>query len=212
MTRPEPPDALPPEQQSALFEAAAKEFAARGFDGASLDRILGQSGIGTTAFADHFADKAGLFTRLIERSLSVLFGQIGPFDPDQLTAETYWSEIAAYYHRAITLVDHNDWMVRFGRLFYQLRDTPALGSATNPLFDITRDWVRKLIARGQALGSLRADLPPDLMTDIAMGILEPLDRWSAAHWPELSEAERQALPDQHIDLFRRAFTAASPRA
>ena len=35
-----------------------------------------------------------------------------------------------------------------------------------------------------------------------MGLFESVDRWGVAHWEELSEDERQALPATHIGLFR----------
>lgn len=203
------PTPLPPEQQQRLFQAAAEEFTEQGFDGASLDRILARSGLNDSTFHDHFDDKADLFTRLVERSMVVLFHQIGPFDIDALTAETFWSALARAYHRAIALVDRNDWLVRFGRLFYTLRDDPRHSGPTDRLFDITRRWTHALILRGQTLGIVRDDLPGPLLTELAMGLLEPLDRWSVAHWLELSEDERQALPEKHIGLFRALLSPPS---
>lgn len=205
------PSPLPAEQQRALFQAAAEEFATNGIDAASLDHIIARAGIDAPAVQDRFSGKADLFSALVDRALAVLFHQIGPFDLNALTAATFWSAIEEYYHRAIVLVDHNDWLVRFGRLFYHLRDTPRLGAATTPLFDVTRHWTEALILRGQRLGVLRDDLPLELLTDIAMGVLEPLDRWSVAHWADLSEAQRQALPEQHIGLFRRLLEDRSAK-
>ena len=112
-------DKLDPERQRVLFEAAAEEFAAKGFEAASLNRILEKSGMGKSSLYYYFDDKADLFTMLMERSLAVLFGQLGAFDPDSLTAEGFWSEIAEYYRRALRIVSVNDWLARFGGLFYE---------------------------------------------------------------------------------------------
>jgi AcrR family transcriptional regulator len=195
-------DKLDPERQRVLFEAAAEEFAAKGFEAASLNRILEKSGMGKSSLYYYFDDKADLFTMLMERSLAVLFGQLGAFDPDSLTAEGFWSEIAEYYRRALRIVSVNDWLARFGGLFYELRGNPKRGAPTGRLFEIARRWLARLIERGQVLGVVRNDLPSSILIDTAMGLFETLDRWVVAHWSTLSEEERQALPETHIGLFR----------
>jgi AcrR family transcriptional regulator len=195
-------DNLDSERQRALFEAAAEEFTAKGFDAASLNRILGKSGMSKSSLYYYFDDKADLFTTLIERSLTVLFGQIGEFDIDRLTADTFWSEIEQPYQKAVAVVGSNDWLVRFGALFYELRGDTKRGAPTGRLFDIVGRWVKRLIERGQALGVVRIDLPESMLVGMTVGLFETLDRWVVANWQDLSAAERQALPAMHIGLFR----------
>ncbi|MCM5557064.1 TetR/AcrR family transcriptional regulator [Pleomorphomonas sp. JP5] len=195
-------DNLSAERQKALFEAAAEEFAAKGFDAASLNRILEKSGMSKSSLYYYFDDKADLFVTLIERALSVLFGQIGAFETERLTAETYWSDITLHYKKAVAVVGDNDWLVRFGGLFYQLRGDPKRGGPTGRLFEVIRRWTKALIERGQAVGVVRDDLPISMLIEIAVGLFETLDRWVVANWADLSEAERQALPEVHVGLFR----------
>jgi len=190
------------DRQRALFEAAAEEFAAKGFDAASLNRILDKSGMSKSSLYYYFDDKADLFTTLIERSLATLFGQIGAFDIDLLTAETFWSEIERHYQKAVAVVSGNDWLVRFGALFYELRGNAKRGAPTGRLFDIVGRWVKSIIERGQALRVVRADLPEPMLVEMTMALFETLDRWVVANWQDLSAAERQALPATHIGLFR----------
>lgn len=200
-------DKLDAERQRRLFESAAEEFAAYGFDGASLNRILEKSGMSKSSLYYYFDDKADLFTTMIERSLSVLFREIGGFDPAALDAETFWSTFEALYRRAIAVVDRNLWLVQFGGMFYRLRSDPRQGSATGRLFLAMKGWVTLIIERGQALGVVRTDLPQSLLIDSTMSLLESLDRWVVAHWSQLEGAERDAMPQKHIALFRRLLTA-----
>jgi AcrR family transcriptional regulator len=194
---------LDAERQQRLFDSAAEEFAARGYDAASLNRILERSGMSKSSLYYYFDDKADLFTTLVERSIAFLFKEMGGFDPDKLTAETYWSECEAFYRRCIVLMNRNAWYVKLGRMFYRLRGDPKEGAPTQRMFDAARRWIGLILARGCALGVVRADLPSSLLIDCAMGVGEALDRWVVAHWDELDEAARLRMASEHIDLFRR---------
>ena len=194
---------LDAERQRRLFDSAAKEFAAHGYDGASLNRILETSGMSKSSLYYYFDDKADLFTTLIERSLAILFKEIGGFDPDALTAETFWSDFEELYGRALAVINRNAWLVQFGGMFYRLRGNPKEGSATGRIFQAARHWVTVILTRGQALGVVRSDLPQSLLIDATMALLESLDRWAVAHWSELDDAEKADMPGKHIELFRR---------
>ena len=193
---------LDPERQRVLFEAASEEFAAKGFDGASLNRILERTGMSKSSLYYYFDDKADLFVTLVERSLAILFKHIGQFDPEELTAENFWGDFERRYGKAVAFVSGNGWLVRFGAMFYALRGDPGCGAPTGRLFQAARHWVGIILRRGQALGVVRGDLPESLLVDSAMGLCESLDRWVVAHWDELTPAERAALPEEHIGLFR----------
>ncbi|MEZ5364881.1 MAG: TetR/AcrR family transcriptional regulator [Bryobacterales bacterium] len=195
-------DNLDPERQKALFEAAAEELAANGFDGASLNRILERSGMSKSSLYYYFEDKADLFTTMMERTIGILFRQIGPFDPEALTAETFWSDLERRYGEAVAIVSGNPWFVRFGGIFYGLRDDPKRGAATGRLFLAVRRWIGTILARGRTLGVVRSDLPEPLLVDTAMALFESLDRWVVEHWQQMSDEERRALPALHMGLFR----------
>ncbi|MBS1726137.1 MAG: TetR/AcrR family transcriptional regulator [Armatimonadetes bacterium] len=194
---------LDAERQRRLFESASEEFAAKGYDAASLNRILEKSGMSKSSLYYYFDDKADLFTTLIERTLSVVLKEVGGFDPNSLTAENYWSEFEKIYRRALAVIERNAWLVKFGGMFYRLRNDPKEGSATGRIFQAARKWVDIVLVRGQEVGVVRTDLPQSLLVDSTMSLLESLDRWGVAHWSELTESEKQAMPAQHIELFRR---------
>lgn len=198
---------LDPERQTRLFKSAAEEFAAQGFDGASLNRILEKSGMSKSSLYYYFDDKADLFTTLIERTLGILFREIGGLDPDALTAEDFWTTFERLYERSVAVVGRNAWFVQFGGMFYRLRDAPKGAAATGRVFQAARSWIARILERGQALGVVRTDIPQSLLVDSTMSLLESLDRWVVAHWSDLGEEEKRAMPQLHVGLFRSLLAA-----
>ncbi|MGE0196753.1 MAG: hypothetical protein AB7P48_14155, partial [Methylocystis sp.] len=89
------------------------------------------------------------------------------------------------------------------------RSDPRQGSSTGRLFRAVREWVALIIARGQALGVGRTDLPQSLLIDSTMALLESLDRWVVANWSRLERTEKDAMPQKHIALFRSLISAPS---
>lgn len=61
---------LSAERFDALCAAAADEFLAHGFEGASLDPITGATGVGRATIYRQFGDKAGLFAFVIAREVA----------------------------------------------------------------------------------------------------------------------------------------------
>jgi AcrR family transcriptional regulator len=194
---------LDPERQQRLFDSAAEEFGEKGFDSASLNRILEKSGMSKSSLYYYFDDKADLFTTMVERAVAFLFREIGGFDPQKLTADTYWSEFEELYRRAIAVMNGNSWYVKLGRTFYRLRGEPKGAAPTGKLFQVARQWMAVIVRRGQELGVVRTDLPESLLIDSTMGLGEALDRWAVAHWDEMTAEERLDMAEDQIGLFRR---------
>ena len=194
---------LDPEKQQRLIDSAAEEFAAKGYEGASLNRILELSGMSKSSLYYYFDDKADLFTTLVDRSMNHIFREVGGFDADKLTAENFWDEMEALARRFISMANSNAWYVKMGRMFYRLRSEPAGNVPTERSFAAARRWLTGLLRKGQALGAVRDDLPETLLVDCAMGIGEALDLWVLKHWDELPDAARLRMAHDQVGLFRR---------
>lgn len=198
---------LDSKRQQRLFDIAAEEFSAKGYDAASLNRIISRSGMSKSSLYYYFDDKADLFTTLLERSIAFLFKEIGGLDPAKLTVETYWSEFEELYRRAVVLMNKNTWYVKLGRMFYRLRGEQH--PATGRIFEASRRWVGVIIAKGQELGIVRTDLPPTLIIDCTIGLLESIDRWCVAHWDEFDDAQRLSMVTEHIGIFKALLARES---
>ena len=74
---------MPPERFDALCNAAADEFLAHGFEGASLDPITAATNVGRATIYRQFGGKAGLFAHTIGREIAAQWREL-----DQPTGAT----------------------------------------------------------------------------------------------------------------------------
>src|SRR5450755_2991991 len=71
-----------------LLEAAARVYARRGFDGATLDEVAEEAGFTKGAVYDHFGSKENLLVALLDEHLTQQIAeQVALFDPAKATAE-----------------------------------------------------------------------------------------------------------------------------
>jgi AcrR family transcriptional regulator len=70
-------DNLARDKQEVLLEAAALEFAAHGYQGASINRIIDQSGMSKGSVYYYFEDKADLFSTTFQRSIERIAEEAG---------------------------------------------------------------------------------------------------------------------------------------
>ena len=101
---------LPPVKRERIMEAAAKEFAAHGFDGASLNRILEQAEISKGAAYYYFDDKADVFLTVVQYYRQEVMHNID-LDINQLTAETFWPTLTETYQRQLVYVLERPWVM-----------------------------------------------------------------------------------------------------
>ena len=88
---------LPAEKRERLMEAAAKEFAAYGFEDASVNRILETVQMSKGAAYYYFEDKVDLFFTVIQYCIERLELNLA-LDPATSTAETFWPSFAELRH------------------------------------------------------------------------------------------------------------------
>jgi AcrR family transcriptional regulator len=71
-----------------LLEAAARVYARRGFDGATVDEVASEAGLTKGAVYDHFGSKEKLLLALLDEHLSAQIAeQLALFDPSKAAAE-----------------------------------------------------------------------------------------------------------------------------
>ncbi len=196
---------LETDRKNRLFDSAADEFSERGYEAASLNQILENSGMSKSSLYYYFDDKADLFNSLVERSVSYLWAEIGGFDLTKLTAETFWDELEAHVLRAIGVMSRNVWYVKLARMFMRLRGQPKGIEKTGRLFDAAIRFVGGVLERGQELGVVRTDLPQSMMIDYAMALGEAGDRWMINHWDEMDAAARVKTASVNMSIFKRVL-------
>lgn len=194
---------MAPERRDKLFESAAEEFAAEGYEGASLNRIIERAGIGKSSLYYYFEDKRDLFAQLIQAVFEHFVREIGGFDYRTLTAETFWPEIERLFFAGVAFSESNAWYVRVGRLFHRFRTHEKGGGVTGGQMAMVEGWAASALRHGMALGVVRTDLPEPLLIQSVMALVEVCDWYLLEHWNEQGQAERHALVLQQMDLLKR---------
>jgi len=178
---------------------------AHGFEGASLNRILSAAGMSKGQAYYYVADKAELFRTVIERSLQRLAKAIDAGFPEPTTAEEFWQQTAAIFARLTLALQQDDNLAVLARGIYE--GPGAQAALTEPLARI-RAQSDRLIAIGQSVGAIRTDLPQTLLADVLFAAAREIDRWFAAHWPELDKDEALLLSDEAVGMIA---AMAAPR-
>ncbi len=198
-------DRLSAKKRERILEAAAKEFAAHGYDGASLNQILDKAGISKGAAYYYFDDKADLYTTTILHYSQELMEAVS-FDPAQLNAANFWDEIALLYRQQLTAYVERPWVFGVAKAG---GSWPASLPEQGPLGQLMEQAQLILVAllrRGQELGLVRDDLPQDLLLALVIAVDDAHDRWLYAHWSEFSAADLEAAALRAADNLRRLLT------
>jgi AcrR family transcriptional regulator len=195
---------LDAETQERLFAAAAAEFAERGYEAASINRILAAAEMSKGSLYYYFEDKADLFAAVVERATAGMLAAAGGLALDELTRENYWDRLGQLARRSGEFLSRHDWAARLVR---SLMRAPG-GAASAGIAQAAERWTAATLARGQQLGVIRADLPFAMLASMALALGEAGDRWLLEHWEEFSPDERERLAAGQIDIFRRMLAAA----
>ena len=195
-------DNLEPEKQEAILQAAGEEFAEKGFQGASINRIIKNSGMSKGSVYYYFEDKADLFATTLEKSIQRLMEEIGWFSLEVLGPDEFWDALLELTHRSVDWAQRNDWWMKLGKAFHRLQQEAGAESATGRLLEVGKGWWRSVVDRGQVLGVIRTDLPQDLLVEIVMGADQGGDKWMMEHWDQFSEQDLKRIVDARVDLLR----------
>lgn len=196
---------LAPEKRDRILQAAAQEFAAHGFDGASLNQILERAEISKGAAYYYFDDKADLFATVVQHYWDETVGQVH-FSLAELTAANFWPRLRALYGQQFQQQGDKPWMLGVvkaaGKMPPELLTSDPLGKMIGQLMG----WLLLTLARGRELGVVRDDLPEDLLLALVAGLDNAADQWLVDHWPRLDAAEQEEIVDQIFDVLRRVLS------
>ncbi len=185
-----------------ILETAAEEFAARGFEGVSLNQLIDRLEMSKGSFYYYFDDKADLFKTVADLAWAIVL-PVEKLDFETFTAENYWSSLEALMQEARSRVRANPWLVGFTRLMYEPPDLAGVRESLAEKFEEARQWQAELIRRGQTLGTVRHDLPVELLQALLVGADEAGDRWFVNNWDDLGEKEVEHLFREVFAIFRR---------
>jgi len=192
---------IEPERRQRLLQAAAQEFASAGFDRASLGRIAEGAGVSKPSLYYYFEDKADLFVTVVREAWDRLM-PTGRVSVEDLNARSYWPTLEKLRDDNLQQCREEPWLVAVGKLAYHPpRDASAAGAVAE-LFDGARSFVRELLRRGQEVGTVRRDLPEELLIDMLTAADTAADHWMVDHWDELGVEESERIARVIFDAIR----------
>lgn len=196
---------LSAQKQERILEAAAKEFAAHGFDGASMNQILDTAGISKGAAYYYFDDKADLFATTVLHYSQELMAELS-YDLSQFTAVNFWDELTAVYQQQFTGYMERPWVFGVAKAGGSLTAEMLQEGPLVELWQQAQFLLAQLIQRGRELGVIRDDMPEDLLLMLLIAVDDAHDRWLFAHWSELSSADLEQAARRISDTLRRLLS------
>jgi AcrR family transcriptional regulator len=193
------------EKSEALLDAATNEFAAYGYEDASINRILLAAGFSKGSFYYYFDDKADLAIAVLERwskRYEHFWDELG----EPTTPEEFWVAGKALLERSSAQLRGEphvttDAMMRLGTALARHSDVRERLSSAGVTGMMTR--VAAMWKRGQEIGAVRTDLSVPqlllLLQDVKLTLVKLLLPGDRA--PTIDEIE--ALGRLHFDLVRR---------
>jgi len=190
---------MKPERRGKLFAAATREFTELGFEQASLNRIIGEVGMSKSSFYHYFSNKTELFEQIMAHSLAPLTQIADAFQPESLTADTFWPVILSTSQRSSVLFANQPEIFNVGRMFHRNLNEPS-GICTD-MMQAPLALVSRLLEHGKVIGTIRDDLPTSLLIEAAMGMGMAIDRWAIEHIEAYSKPEFDAFNEKAMGMF-----------
>jgi AcrR family transcriptional regulator len=190
-------------RQDTILQAAAKEFAQVGYEGASVNRILHAARLSKGAFYYYFDDKADLACTVLlwaYRDIFAMFDRAGvPRD-----GRTFWDAIHRLTHDSLELLGRVPYASQLmSRLGHAYVSDPALADRMRLVASNATGAQVAIWKRGQALGVVRKDLSAETLIGIGQGIKEALTRTWLADDRVLTKKQLARFTDLQLDLVRR---------
>ncbi len=196
---------LDPKARSRLLGIATKQFAKRGFEGASLNEILAKAGISKGAYYYYFDDKEDLFATALENAIDTMLARLTLPNFDTLSREQFWPRVEQFMGKWAAEFDASSDLIQVA---VQLTDAQRASPHFAPLFAKAQTLYRTLIEPGQRLGCIRRDLPLNVLGRL----LEANDAVLDSIFLSLHEKVTQTNLQQHVNLvfdtFKRLLIAS----
>ncbi len=199
---------LAAEKRAQLLDIAAKEFAEKGYDAASLNEILTRAGFGKSSYYYYFEDKEDLYATCVLDSFSRMVPDWASFRLTALDEESFWSVVEGWFDSLVSLsASRPVHMALF-------REAPAmrkmLGPKTRALADQLSTPIVEGIRRGQELGCVRTDLDAEQLWLLGMAADAALDDEFLVRADPITEADLRQHARLVLDTWRRLLAPESP--
>jgi AcrR family transcriptional regulator len=185
-----------------ILDAARSEFAAKGYEAASLNRILLTAGLSKGSFYYYFDDKLDLAATVYLEAARPMaeFGEIET--PNSV--EEFWAEFHRFSFERLRDIDVKRTETELVmRLAHVMLENPELMARLMPLFAGGRARLAAFLQRGVELGAIRSDLPVAVLMQLMQDMKTSLFK---SMYPEerlITEDELRSFTELILDMGKR---------
>jgi AcrR family transcriptional regulator len=155
--------------QQTVLRRAVEVFNRQGYDGTSMGDLARELGVGKSALYHHVPGKEALLAEALDEALDGLTAVL-----DRPTGTTAYERLRAAVHDSVrVLVEHLPAVT----LLLRVRGNSDVELAALRRRREIDDRLAALVSAAAAEGSLRADLPPDLVSRLLFGMVNSLVEW-----------------------------------
>ena len=195
---------LDPSKREGILDAASAEFGSKGYDGASLNRIIAAAKISKGAMYYYFEDKADLFVTVSRRlEPDVPLAELG--FQDVAGAQEFWTVLHDLFVLALNAANDNPNAMGLGKAFYSIPKSEWFTGAIGEYIAEILAKVGELFELGQSVGAVRTSPPTGVLVQMWFAMNEVLERWALDHWEAQGAEGRLAMVETIIDIYRGAF-------
>jgi AcrR family transcriptional regulator len=155
--------------QQTVLRRAVEVFNRQGYDGTSMGDLARELGVGKSALYHHVPGKEALLSQALDEALDGLTAVL-----DRPVGATAYERLRAAVRDSVrVLVEHLPAVT----LLLRVRGNSEVELAALRRRREIDDRLAALVAAAAAEGSLRADLPPDLVSRLLFGMVNSLIEW-----------------------------------
>ena len=162
---------LPAEKRERILAAAVEEFAANGYQKASLNNVVKNSGIAKGSLYQYFENKEGLFLHIFE-SFTQLVKDAANAALATVAAADFFAQLEAIIWAGIRFIDtHPEYFQIYLRVLFE-QDVPRREELVSRVRLFPLEYMGPLCEAGQLNGTIRADVEPAMAVFIVDAALE----------------------------------------
>jgi AcrR family transcriptional regulator len=155
--------------QQTVLRRAVEVFNRQGYDGTSMNDLARELGVGKSALYHHVPGKEALLSQALDEALDGLTAVL-----DRPAGATAYERLRAAVRDSVrVLVEHLPAVT----LLLRVRGNSEVELAALRRRREIDDRLAALVSAAAAEGSLRADLPPDLVSRLLFGMVNSLVEW-----------------------------------
>ncbi|ABD54467.1 TetR/AcrR family transcriptional regulator [Jannaschia sp. CCS1] len=189
---------LPSEKRDRLLDPAEAEFIDRGYDAASLNRVLSNAGMSKGQAYHYITGKSDLYLWVCKRRFLPLLEQAESCLRFDQGAE-FWSVVEGCSAALVEKLEADPALSSLARGVY---DSAAASTVLVPLAERVDALLNRAIDAGRSADVIRDDLPRDMVRDMLKGAAISLDRWFARFGPTLDPTEAEHATHGALEMLR----------